>query len=64
MVTSLQKKHGFELDIVRSNQVSFLRRLFMPTFPAVEIDGKLVSKDRVLTEWELDAEILRRTSKS
>ncbi len=59
VVTSLQKKYGYELEIVRGNTISFFRRLFMPAFPAVKIDGKLVSKDRVITEWELEAEILK-----
>lgn len=57
VVTSLQKKYGYALEIVRGNEVSFFRRLFMPAFPAVEIDGTVIAKNRVITEFELEAEI-------
>ena len=60
MVTSLQKKYGYTLEFVRGNEISFFRRLFMPAFPAVAIDGKIVAKDRVIAEWELAAEIDKR----
>jgi len=59
---SLRKKHGFELHIIRSNEIPFLKRLFMPGFPAVSIDGSYVSKNRVISEQELESEILKRSA--
>lgn len=57
---SLRKKHKFELHIVRSNEVPFLKRLLMPGFPSVAIDGRYVARNRVISEPELEAEILKR----
>jgi len=62
VVMSLRKKHQFELHIIRSNEVSFLKRLFMPGFPAVSIDGRFVSKNSTISEQELESEILKRSA--
>jgi hypothetical protein len=59
-VASLRKRHGFEVETVWSNTIPFFRRLFMPGFPAVAIDGEFVSKNRVIPEHELEAHVLRR----
>jgi len=59
-VASVQKKHDIEVQIVRSNEIPFFRRLFMPGFPAVAIDGEFVSKNRVIGPEELETHVLRR----
>jgi len=59
-VASVQKKHDIDVRIVRANAIPFFRRLFMPGFPAVAIDGEFVSKNRVITAEELEAHVLRR----
>lgn len=60
VVTSLQSKYGYELEIIRANEVPFFKRLVLPAFPAVYVDGELFSKGRPISQEQLAAEIEQR----
>ncbi len=60
VVTELKDKYDFEIEVIRKPDVSLIKRLSMPKFPAVEIDNEIVAEDRVITKEELAEEIIQR----
>lgn len=57
-MAELQPKYGFEVETLST--INPFKRLVMPRFPAVEIDGEIVFEDRGITASELEAEIQKR----
>ncbi len=54
VVTDLKKKYGFELEVVKKTKEETLKHRFLPLFPAIAIDGKIVCEDMVVNRDELE----------
>lgn len=56
-VAELKKKYALEVEIIKKTDVGILKRLGMPKFPAVEIDGNIISQGRDISVEELEKAI-------
>ncbi len=64
MVAELTKKYSLEVEIIKKTDVGLLKRIGMPKFPAVELDGTILSEGRDITAEELEREIQKRSNAS
>lgn len=64
VVAELKKKYSLEVEIIKKTDVGLLKRISMPKFPAVEIDGNIISEGRDITAEELEREIQKRSGAS
>ncbi len=64
VVAELRKKYSLEVEIVKKTEVGLLKRIGMPKFPAVEIDGAVICEGRDITVDELESEIRKRGKES
>jgi hypothetical protein len=60
VVTELKSKYVFDVEIVKKTSFGLLQRVSLPKFPAVEIDGRIMSEGRDITREELEAAIRQR----
>ncbi len=60
VVTELKKKYSLDVEIIKKTEIGVLKRLSLPKFPAVEIDGEVVSEGRDITAEELEQAIRKR----
>lgn len=60
MVAELKKKYSLEVEIIKKTEAGVLKRIGMPKFPAVEMDGNIISEGRDITVEELECEIQKR----
>ncbi len=51
---------SLEVEIIKKTEVGLLKRMNMPKFPAVEIDGTIISEGRDINAEELENEIRKR----
>ncbi len=64
VVAELKKKYPLDVEIIKKTEVGILKRMSMPKFPAVEIDGKIISEGKDITAEELEREIRERSGAS
>lgn len=60
MVTELQKKYEFKVELIKRTDTGLLKRLFLPKFPALEIDDQLVFEGQDISADALENEIIKR----
>ncbi len=60
VVAELKKKYSLDVEIIKKTEIGLLKRLSLPKFPAVEIDGEVVSEGRDITAEELEKAIRKR----
>ncbi len=64
VVAELQKKHSLDFEIIKKTEVGLLKRISMPRFPAIEIDGNIISEGKDISLEELEQEIDKRNGAS
>jgi len=57
VVTELQGKYRFDVEIIKKPEAGSLGRPSLPKFPAMEINDELFFEDRVTTVEELEREL-------
>jgi hypothetical protein len=57
VVTELQKKYSFKVEVIKKTDTGLLKRLLLPKFPALEINERLVFEGQDITVEELEKEI-------
>jgi len=62
VVTALQKKYSFHVEVIKKTDTGLFKRLLLPKFPALEIDEQLVFEGQDITTDELEKEIKKRIS--
>ncbi len=60
MVAELKKTYAFEVEILKKTSFGLFERLSMPTFPAIEIDGKIVFQGCDVSREQLEEAIRNR----
>jgi hypothetical protein len=60
VVTELQKRYSFNVEVVKKTAPGLLKRFSLPKFPALEIDEQLVFEGQEITFDELEREIRKR----
>lgn len=62
MVTDLKEKYGFEVEILKKNEVGLLKRMSLLRLPVVEVDDRIVSQGKDISVMELERELFERQS--
>ncbi len=61
VVAELKKKYSFDVEIIKKTEIGLLKRLSLPKFPALEIDGEVISEGKDITAEELEQAIRKRS---
>ncbi len=64
VVAELKKKYALEVEVIKKTEAGILKRLGMPKFPAVEVDGNIISEGRDITAEELERAIRKGSGTS
>jgi len=64
VVTELQRKYIFDVEVIKKTDTGLLKRLLLPRFPALEIVEQLVFEGQDILFDELEKEIKKRLVQS
>jgi len=56
----MREKYGFDVEVVKKPETGLLKRLSLPKFPAVEVEGDVIAEGREVAADELEAAIRAR----
>lgn len=56
----MKQKYDFDVEIIKKTDPSLAQMSFIPKFPAVEIEGELISEDREIPIDELEKALITK----
>jgi hypothetical protein len=60
VVTELQKKYNFRVEVIKKTDEMIFKRLLLPKFPALEIDEEIVFEGQDIPIDELERAMKKR----